>query len=54
MQLPISTMRYDITMPLLDGRVQIPGVELAPGPTAAMGLQRNARPGSPATSACGT
>ena len=36
MQLPISTMRYDITMPLLDGRVQIPGVELAPGPTAAM------------------
>ena len=36
MQLPISTMRYDITMPLLDGRVQMPGVELTPAPTAAM------------------
>lgn len=36
MQLPISTMRYDITMPLLDGRVEIPGVELAPTGTGAM------------------
>ena len=36
MQLPISTMRYDITMPLLDGRVQIPGVELTPTGTGAM------------------
>ena len=36
MQLPISTMRYDITMPLLDGRVQVPGVDLVPTPTGAM------------------
>ena len=36
MQLPISTMRYDITMPLLDGRVQIPGVDLVPTGTGSM------------------
>jgi 4,5-dihydroxyphthalate decarboxylase len=36
MQLPISTMRYDITVPLLDGRVQIPDVELVPTRTGAM------------------
>ena len=36
MQLPISTMRYDITLPLLDGRVQVPGVELTPAATGAM------------------
>lgn len=36
MQLPISTMRYDITMPLLDGRVQVAGADLVPAPTGAM------------------
>ena len=36
MQLPISTMRYDITIPLLDGRVGIPDVELVPTSTGAM------------------
>ena len=28
MKVPISAIRYDITIPLLDGRVQIPNVEL--------------------------
>jgi 4,5-dihydroxyphthalate decarboxylase len=35
-EVPITRMRYDITMPLLDGRVEIPGVTLRldPGPGA--------------------
>ncbi len=30
LELPIATMRYDITMPLFEGRVEIPGVRLVP------------------------
>ena len=36
MKVPISAMRYDITIPLLDGRVQIPNVELVSTRTGAM------------------
>ena len=36
MELSFPNMRYDHTMPLLDGRVEIPGVEIVPGPTPAM------------------
>jgi 4,5-dihydroxyphthalate decarboxylase len=30
LEIPIATMRYDITMPLFEGRVEIPGVRLTP------------------------
>jgi len=35
-ELPFPAMRYDITMPLVDGRVEIPGVRLNIGPTNSM------------------
>ena len=35
-ELPFPKVRYDITMPLLEGRVAIPGVRLKPVPTGSM------------------
>lgn len=35
-ELGFPIMRYDITMPLLEGRVDIPGVKLRPAPTMSM------------------
>jgi 4,5-dihydroxyphthalate decarboxylase len=36
-EIPITPMRYDITMPLLDGRVQVEGVKLIPTRSAPNG-----------------
>jgi 4,5-dihydroxyphthalate decarboxylase len=36
LQLSFPLIRYDITMPLLEGRVDIPGVRLKPTPTGSM------------------
>lgn len=36
LELGFPIMRYDITMPLLEGRVDLPGVKLRPMPTMAM------------------
>lgn len=36
MELPFPIMRYDITLPLLDGRVEVPGVRLKPTRTFSM------------------
>jgi 4,5-dihydroxyphthalate decarboxylase len=35
-ELGFPIMRYDVTMPLLEGRVEVPGVRLKPMPTMAM------------------
>ena len=37
LDLQISNMRYDVTIPLLDGRVQIEGVNLKPMRIPAIG-----------------
>src|SRR5579862_725347 len=36
LELAFPIMRYDITLPLLEGRVDVPGVKLRPEPTMAM------------------
>jgi 4,5-dihydroxyphthalate decarboxylase len=36
LEIPIATMRYDITMPLFEGRVEIPGVRLTPARMSSM------------------
>src|SRR4051812_47245538 len=36
LEVPISSMRYDVTMPMLDGRVAIEGVRLVPAKTSSM------------------
>jgi 4,5-dihydroxyphthalate decarboxylase len=36
LEIPLSEMRYDITMPLLEGRVKIEGVKLKPAKTSSM------------------
>jgi 4,5-dihydroxyphthalate decarboxylase len=36
LNVPISVMRYDVTLPLLDGRVTADGVRLAPAKTSSM------------------
>jgi 4,5-dihydroxyphthalate decarboxylase len=36
LEIPISSMRYDVTMPMLEGRVAIEGVKLVPAKTSSM------------------
>jgi 4,5-dihydroxyphthalate decarboxylase len=36
LEIPVSIMRYDVTMPLLEGRVAIDGVTLVPAKTSSM------------------
>ena len=36
LEIPLSSMRYDVTMPLLEGRVPIEGVKLVPTKTSSM------------------
>ena len=36
LEIPISSMRYDVTMPLLEGRIAIDGVKLVPAKTSSM------------------
>src|SRR5437667_5582925 len=46
-EVQIPWMRYDITMPLMEGRVPIEGVKLVPSQSAPRGTAGVPEPGSP-------